>query len=78
MESRRATSKSVIRAAAHWAVSGRAANLDLNDHQFWARLIPAVLHDPQEIDPWRQSAAAPGAAAAMNLICSHKIEQKYM
>jgi hypothetical protein len=60
-----ATGKPAIGAAAQRAVSGRAANPDQDDHQFRARLGPAVFHGPQEIAQWRQSAAAPGATAAI-------------
>jgi hypothetical protein len=60
-----ATSQPATRAAAQRAVSGKAANPDLNDPQFWAGVGPAVFHGLQAIAKLGQSTTAPAAMEAM-------------
>jgi hypothetical protein len=59
-----ATGQPAIGAAARKAVSGKAANPDINDPQFWAGVGPAVFHGLQAIAKLGQLATAPAAAPA--------------
>jgi hypothetical protein len=60
-----ATGQPATRAATQRAVSGKAANLDLNNPQFWAGVGPAVFHGLQAIAKLGQSATTPAVVAAM-------------